>query len=254
MKLLGGNKKWRVVLLFFILFFIWGISKKINLNDNKAVFSEEVLYQKNKNLMVQVKTEGVLDSLEKLPREESFSLVPVKHNFVSESSGFIFDVKNFYVLTVAHAIKKNMQYIVILNNNLQVKADLILLDKNYDLAVLKLPKNIEYDFPKINYTYSFVGEKVVSFGYHFNELRYQKTKVQANNIHLQKEGVNLENVLQLAGKIPAGFSGGPVFNYAGEIVGMNMAVSDNYILVIPSVYFLELSYKISNIAIKHYLK
>ena len=137
-------------------------------------------------------------------------------------SGFIIS-SDGYVLTNAHVINEADEVIVKLADKREFKAKIIGADKRTDVALLKidatgLPKVMIGDSAKLK-----VGEWVAAIGSPFGlENTMTAGIVSAKGRALPQE--NFVPFIQTDVAINPGNSGGPLFNLAGEVVGINSQI------------------------------
>lgn len=140
----------------------------------------------------------------------------------SLGSGFIISGDG-YVLTNAHVINEADEVIVKLADKREFKAKIIGADKRTDVALLKidatgLPKVMIGDSAKLK-----VGEWVAAIGSPFGlENTMTAGIVSAKGRALPQE--NFVPFIQTDVAINPGNSGGPLFNLAGEVVGINSQI------------------------------
>ncbi len=144
----------------------------------------------------------------------------------SVGSGFILHEAG-YVVTNAHVVARTAEQKVIFGNQKEYDAQVIAIDEERDLAVLK----IEADHPlkplPLGHSSDLmVGETVIAIG---NPLGYQHTVtsgvVSALHRDLQaSENVTFHDLIQTDASINPGNSGGPLLNALGELVGINTAI------------------------------
>lgn len=140
----------------------------------------------------------------------------------SLGSGFIIS-SDGYVLTNAHVINEADEVIVKLADKREFKAKIIGADKRTDVALLKidatgLPKVMIGDSAKLK-----VGEWVAAIGSPFGlENTMTAGIVSAKGRALPQE--NFVPFIQTDVAINPGNSGGPLFNLAGEVVGINSQI------------------------------
>lgn len=145
-------------------------------------------------------------------------------------SGFIFDTSG-YIVTNAHVVDQGGQRVdevmVKFNgdgNGKGIPAKIIGVDAVTDIAVLKLTQEksglkpvVLGDSDRVR-----VGEWVLAIG---NPYGHTHTVTQGI---ISAQGRSLEGVrsdfLQTSASINPGNSGGPLFNMAGEVIGINMAI------------------------------
>jgi serine protease Do len=140
----------------------------------------------------------------------------------SLGSGFIIS-SDGYILTNAHVVSEADEVIVKLFDKREFKAKIIGTDKRTDVALVKieatgLPKVIVGDPAKLK-----VGEWVAAIGSPFGlENTMTAGIVSAKGRALPQE--NFVPFIQTDVAINPGNSGGPLFNLAGEVVGINSQI------------------------------
>jgi serine protease Do len=140
----------------------------------------------------------------------------------SLGSGFII-TSDGYILTNAHVVNEADEVIVKLSDKREFKAKIIGVDRRTDVALVKieatgLPKVIIGDPAKLK-----VGEWVAAIGSPFGlENTMTAGIVSAKGRALPQE--NFVPFIQTDVAINPGNSGGPLFNLAGEVVGINSQI------------------------------
>ena len=140
----------------------------------------------------------------------------------SLGSGFIIS-SDGYILTNAHVVNEADEVIVKLSDKREFKAKIIGVDKRTDVALVKieatgLPKVTVGDPAKLK-----VGEWVAAIGSPFGlENTMTAGIVSAKGRALPQE--NFVPFIQTDVAINPGNSGGPLFNLAGEVVGINSQI------------------------------
>ncbi|MSP86774.1 MAG: DegQ family serine endoprotease [Methylotenera sp.] len=140
----------------------------------------------------------------------------------SLGSGFIIS-SDGYILTNAHVVNEADEVIVKLSDKREFKAQIIGIDRRTDVALVKieasaLPKAIIGDPTKLK-----VGEWVAAIGSPFGlENTMTVGIVSAKGRALPQE--NFVPFIQTDVAINPGNSGGPLFNLAGEVVGINSQI------------------------------
>ena len=140
----------------------------------------------------------------------------------SLGSGFIISGDG-YILTNAHVVNEADEVIVKLSDKREFKAKIIGVDKRTDVALVKieatgLPKVTVGDPAKLK-----VGEWVAAIGSPFGlENTMTAGIVSAKGRALPQE--NFVPFIQTDVAINPGNSGGPLFNLAGEVVGINSQI------------------------------
>ncbi len=138
-------------------------------------------------------------------------------------SGFIIDLEG-HVVTNNHVIEDADEIEVILNDGTTLPAELIGTDEQTDLALLKVESNGE--LPVVEFGDSDVarvGSWVLAIGNPFG-LNSSVTAgiISARNRDIQSGAY--DEFIQTDAAINQGNSGGPLFNMAGEVIGVNSAI------------------------------
>ena len=144
------------------------------------------------------------------------SKMPAGVRPVSGGTGFLIDAKG-YIVTNAHVLKGSG--VVVSNGKGEYKASVISIDKDMDLAVLKIDdedytplKTLPYTIRRNN---SDMGEKVFTLGYPRNSIVLGEGYLSARTGY--NEDSSSYQVQLLANP---GNSGGPLFNNNGEVIGV----------------------------------
>ena len=141
----------------------------------------------------------------------------------SLGSGFIVDAAG-YVVTNNHVIEDADEITVILHDDTNLKAKLVGRDKNTDLALLKVESS--KPLPSVKFgdsDKSRVGDWVVAIGNPFG----LGGTVTAGIISARARDIQsgpYDDYLQTDASINRGNSGGPMFNLAGDVIGINTAI------------------------------
>ncbi|HEX5677092.1 MAG TPA: DegQ family serine endoprotease [Alcanivorax sp.] len=144
---------------------------------------------------------------------------------VSAGSGVIVDADQGYVLTNAHVARNADKIEVTLSDGRELSAELVGLDEEVDLAVLKLES--AEDLTQIRIADSAglkVGDFVVAIG---NPFGLGQTVTSGIVSALGRTGLGIEgyeNFIQTDASINPGNSGGALVNLNGELVGINTAI------------------------------
>lgn len=137
--------------------------------------------------------------------------------FTSGGTGFLIDGKG-YLVTNAHVLK-GTGAIVVNNNGDEFTARIINIDKQKDLAILKITDEDYKPIPSLPYslrkTGLDLGEELFTLGYPRNDIVYNEGYLSAES------GFNDDTAsFQVSLTVNPGNSGGPVFNKYGEIIGV----------------------------------
>ncbi len=138
-------------------------------------------------------------------------------------SGFIFS-EDGYIITNNHVVERATDIKVILQNGDSFEADIIGTDPKSDLALLKIEP--ETRLPAVRFGNSDnleIGDWVLAIG---NPFGLGHT-VTSGIISAKGRSLGLgsyDDFLQTDAAINPGNSGGPLFNFQGEVIGVNSAI------------------------------
>lgn len=147
----------------------------------------------------------------------------------SVGSGFIISADG-YVVTNHHVINRATKVRVILDGGRQLDARVVGRDSRADLAVLKIES--KSPLPAVTWGNSDavrIGQDVVAIGNPFGLSQTVTTGIiSARGRHLSNfggiPGSSFVDFLQTDAAINKGNSGGPLFNRAGDVIGINTAI------------------------------
>ncbi len=206
----------------------------------KQYFSKETIQRANKAVVKIFHAESLdknnlsLDFL-----DNPFFLIPLENNSKTSFTGFIFDSEKNLIMTVKHAVSKNMPHTIELFDGTKLEAKVIFEDNENDLAILKVvDDNVDLTALTIFKQSAELGDKVISFG--FSESNHSPsfypTYITKTGINLSEEKNELKDLYQINTKIKQGDSGGPVVTSDGLVVGMNVAISNenNVSFILPT--------------------
>jgi S1-C subfamily serine protease len=143
---------------------------------------------------------------------------------------------NGYILTNRHVVPDGVSNVTVyVSGGKQYSGSVIARDPDNDLALLKIPANGLTPATLGNSDGVQVGDSVIAIG---NALgQYQNTVTEGiisgidRNISAGGQADNLteslKNVFQTDAAINSGNSGGPLVNIAGQVIGINTAVSSS---------------------------
>jgi len=143
----------------------------------------------------------------------------------SLGSGFIIDAKEGYIITNNHVIQGADEVRVTLHNDETVEAEIIGSDEKTDLAVLQInPKGKTLTAVTLGDSDVIrVGDWILAIGNPFG----LGGTVTAGIISARARDIQsgpYDDYLQTDASINRGNSGGPMFNLAGEVIGINTAI------------------------------
>lgn len=174
------------------------------------------------------KIENKLGGPQKIACNEKDTVEKVRRSVVrvvggeSEGSGFAFQ-KGGFILTNFHVIDSEPNPKVILPDNTFETAQVIMADKDADLAVIKIKK----DLPVVSF--ACLGgvcpaEEVLAIGYPLGgDLPGESSVIRGSFSRRTKDKKNGVQYLQTDMTMVSGISGGPMVTICGEVVGINTA-------------------------------
>jgi S1-C subfamily serine protease len=139
-----------------------------------------------------------------------------------KGTGFLFSSSNF-VITNYHLVKNSKSIIVKLLHGQDIKAEVVAIDKNNDIAFLKLDSHPSMNIGKIDLGDSAevrLGDKVFTIGYPLTNILGSKPKYSEGVINALSGVGNDPKSFQISIPIQPGNSGGPLFNDNGDIIGI----------------------------------
>ncbi len=143
-------------------------------------------------------------------------------------SGFLIDEQG-HVLTNAHVVDGSTGTTVTFADGTEQTAEILGIDTSTDLAVLRVPKVPAGTDPVTLGSSSnlVVGQGVVAIGNPYGLERTATTGiVSALKRRIESpSGFDIQNAIQTDAAINQGNSGGPLFDLAGRVIGMNSQIA-----------------------------
>jgi Do/DeqQ family serine protease len=142
----------------------------------------------------------------------------------SAGSGVVVDASRGYIVTNNHVVNRADEITVTLADGRSLKAELVGVDPQVDLAVLKVPAE---DLAEIQFSDSSllrVGDFVVAIG---NPFGLNQTVTSGIVSALGRSGLGIEgyeDFIQTDASINPGNSGGALVDLSGRLVGINTAI------------------------------
>jgi S1-C subfamily serine protease len=152
----------------------------------------------------------------------------------SSGSGFVYDQEG-HIITNAHVVADATEILVTFHDGYVTNAEIVAVDEYSDLAVLRVNVRAERLFPAVfgDSSQLLVGQRVVAIGNPFG-LQSSMTRgiisavgralPSARLINQSNQRFNNPSIIQVDAAVNPGNSGGPLLNYAGEVVGVNTAI------------------------------
>jgi serine protease Do len=171
---------------------------------------------------------------------EPFKIQPKARKSIDMGSGFIFKRKgqDVYIITNNHVVEggEDGEITVTLADKAKYKAEIVGLDPDSDLAVIKIKVDKDEDVtiaPLGDSDNIQIGEWAIAIGNPFGQLGLERTvtvgvisAVGRSNLHFggSKSPV-FQNYIQTDAAINPGNSGGPLVNIEGKVIGVNSAIT-----------------------------
>lgn len=247
-----------VIILLVILALLSGVSRFIPNGQNtvgetivsdsgqklKIVSEESVVIDVVKKVKASTVTIAALSKQSNLSQEEDpysiFGFTPQQQDLPREpqniGSGFIVS-KDGLVVTNKHVVSDSgASYTVITTDNKKYKVEKIYRDPSNDIAIIRIAgaSNLKPvtlgDSSKLQ-----VGQLAIAIGTALGEFNNTVTTgvisglgrgITAGSI-FEGSAEELDNVIQTDAAINPGNSGGPLLNSAGQVIGVNTAVSQS---------------------------
>ena len=189
-----------------------GISGLISYVSPK-VTNEDVKMLNRRILNTESKVNSVADRL----NQGAPQAAPSTSNFKSGGTGFLIDGKG-YLVTNAHVVK-NATQVDVQNARGEYMARIIFLDRDADLAILKIEDTAFKSYGTLPYGISRMGTKLgedlFTLGYPGDKIVYGKGYMSARTGY---KGDTLDYQITLAAN--PGNSGSPVLSKDGDVVGI----------------------------------
>ncbi|MFT3883540.1 MAG: trypsin-like peptidase domain-containing protein [Gemmatales bacterium] len=175
------------------------------------------IYQESNRAVVNISTRGV-------QQDDMFMMATPREG---SGSGFVID-KQGHIVTNFHVIENAQQIVVNLFDGSSYPGELIGVDPNNELAVLRIKAPEEKLFP-IRWGDSsklLVGMRVYALGNPFGLERTLTLGIVSSLNRMLKtdKGRAIRGVIQTDAAINPGNSGGPLLNRKGEVIGINTAI------------------------------
>lgn len=158
------------------------------------------------------------EGLAQAARQAGVFTVTVQSRRRLPATGIALDAET--ILTAAHVIEDDENIHVLLPDGTRLSAELLGYDPNSDLAALKLESASAS--PAVTAESAAVGELVLALGRPFGEVQASLGTLSAKSGPIQyRSGGMLEGHYRTDATPYPGFSGGPLINVEGQVVGIN---------------------------------
>ena len=131
-----------------------------------------------------------------------------------------------YIFTNAHVVKGSSTIEVLLANGILVEGTLIGYDENEDVAVIQVEKRNDYTIATLRKSETLqIGEEILAIGSPIGE-KYSETAtsgiISNLNIDITPDNSSMSlYLIQIDAALNPGNSGGPLFDKAGNLIGIN---------------------------------
>ena len=182
----------------------------------------EAIYRQDGPGVVQITATSVTQS----------AFLPATQTSKSQGSGFVLD-RAGHIITNFHVISGAQKVQVSFSGQDQLPATVVGKDRSTDLAVLKIDAHARAltPLPLGDSSRVVVGEPVAAIGSPFgneNSLTVGVVSATQRSIESLTSQYNLVDAIQVDAPINHGNSGGPLFDAAGRVIGINAQIrSDN---------------------------
>lgn len=231
------NMKKNLFIAITVLLIIWlSVLSVILYENNKTV--------NPKNEVTEYNVTGISTDFTRIVEEDKSSIVSINQND-TYSTGFIYSYNDnkVYIVTSFHGVSQSNEAIIYFNSGISANGTVIGHDSFADVAILECEFN--YDVKPLNVGDSTLlndGEFVLSIGtsssleYDFSTafgMISSSYREIENNVTFDEEDYDYYlGIIQLSGDFTNGYSGAPIINMNGEVVGMITMEEDNKTLAI----------------------
>jgi serine protease Do len=140
----------------------------------------------------------------------------------SVGSGFFVSADG-YVVTNNHVVDNASEVLVTMDDGKELSAKVIGADPKTDIALLKVDGGNDYPYVRLAGQKARIGDWVLAIGNPFG----LGGTVTAGIVSAQHRDIGAgpyDDFIQIDASVNKGNSGGPTFNLAGEVVGVNTAI------------------------------
>jgi len=222
--------------------------------QGKTIYKTEFTKLSSSNVGVFVDKEGNKINFQSLTIKKLNSGIPEKFysplnydannsDFTANGSGFLIN-NSGYIATNHHVIDGSSEIFVEINGD-DYKCKVVSVDKENDLAVLKVIDDVRFNVvSSINSNKSETGSSIFVLGFPYAlSLLGSEVKLTDGKISSQSGFQGYSKTYQISAPIQPGNSGGPLFNDDGDVIGVvssKFTEGENVGYAIKSDYLLNL--------------
>ena len=240
------NWRWKLTSALFLLLIIVGLNLEALpvTDDGSSPFVNVIAKVRESVVNIKVEAENKVSiNNNQFPFNDDFfrffgQPAPEQRKYVASGSGFIFkkDGKSAYILTNNHVVArgKDGTITVTLADQKKFKAEIVGLDKDTDIAVIKITvpdkENITI-VPFGNSDNLRIGDWAIAIGNPFSEGLDRTVTVGVisaqgrSKLNFGQDSPSYQDYIQTDAAINPGNSGGPLLNIKGEVIGVNAAIT-----------------------------
>ncbi|MEW6235382.1 MAG: Do family serine endopeptidase [Candidatus Omnitrophota bacterium] len=156
--------------------------------------------------------------------------IPQERKSAWQGSGVLISPKG-EIMTNVHVVDSAEKLTVTLDNGDEIEAEVVAVDKETDVALIKLKQDGEYSYAKIGDSDQLmVGDWVLAIGNPFGLSQSVSQGIvsakgrTSSDVPIGGGSFTIKDYIQTTAAINPGNSGGPLINIDGEIVGINNAI------------------------------
>jgi len=180
--------------------------------------------------VVNIQTEGTIRRREIDPFFDPFGIFGgTNQSYTALGSGFVWSSDGI-IVTNNHVIEGASRITVVFSDRTELRAKLIGVDPDSDVAVLRVDANRLAAAPIGTSSDLMIGETVVAVGNPFGLSGTVTTGVVSalgRSVPSKEQGRTFTDFIQTDASINPGNSGGPLLNIEGKVVGINTAILGN---------------------------
>ena len=237
-------KKVALLIMLILLTLSPNLFSQVLTKDGKSPFVEVIKNVRESVVNIQVEGERRISQGNRFPFDDDFFrffFPPREYNrpFSSMGSGFIFrkDGNVVYIMTNNHVVEagKNGTITVTLADKEKLPAEIVGLDPETDLAIIKVTvnRNTQVVVAELGDSDNLdIGEWAIAIGNPFGELGLQRTVTVGVISAVGRSGLNFggsspvfQDYIQTDAAINPGNSGGPLLDINGRVIGVNAAIT-----------------------------